>query len=427
MLSFLPLAAAVVWPWQPQLAERALRQYCEREQLSLFTSGSAQSAALAVEYWRWLSHVQRSGEGSVLATPELPPRTVAALVAMPDAAANPLGFELRALPADMTAGVQAEARDVAPPRGSSSADVLVAESAAAEARSRAWVRRVLSPSGLAQCPFTASDDLAAVRLESLGVSAAPILHAVSSEGSAAGLLVDVWECCERMLSAGEEGYSSIVLSAPAWDGRWEEWHRDVFPLLEETALAAGLGRTLGIVCFHPAYQVPSPEFLARHRFGHMHGVPTLRRWLEQASAPSSRGAHRRVPLSRPPTRRRHAHARTPPPPCAPSPSVSTRTRTHVPLRVLRSSARATLSCPRANAPRQHSPALSDETDDEALGWAGSYMRRSPHAMVNVLWSRQLEVAEGKRESSRLYATNIARLLAAGRDRLDLEADAERGL
>ena len=48
-------------------------------------------------------------------------------------------------------------------------------------------------------------------------------------------------------------------------------------------------------------------------------------------------------------------------------------------------------------------------------------------MVNVLWSRQLEVAEGKRESSRLYATNIARLLAAGRDRLDLEADAERGL
>lgn len=58
----------------------------------------------------------------------------------------------------------------------------------------------------------------------------------------------------------------------------QEWHQTVFPLLEETLLICGLGRKLGIVCFHPAYNTPSPAFLARHRFGHMHGLPTLRRY-----------------------------------------------------------------------------------------------------------------------------------------------------
>ena len=35
MLSFLPLAAAVVWPWQPQLAERALQQYSSLGQTTI--------------------------------------------------------------------------------------------------------------------------------------------------------------------------------------------------------------------------------------------------------------------------------------------------------------------------------------------------------------------------------------------------------
>ena len=30
----------------------------------------------------------------------------------------------------------------------------------------------------------------------------------------------------------------------------------VFPLLESSVLSAGLGRTLGIVCFHPEYSTP---------------------------------------------------------------------------------------------------------------------------------------------------------------------------
>ena len=45
-------------------------------------------------------------------------------------------------------------------------------------------------------------------------------------------------------------------------GRWGEWHQRVFPTLEATLLAAGLSRTLGIVCFHPCYLTPFVLFVA---------------------------------------------------------------------------------------------------------------------------------------------------------------------
>ena len=44
-------------------------------------------------------------------------------------------------------------------------------------------------------------------------------------------------------------------------GRWGEWHQRVFPTLEATLLAAGLSRTLGIVCFHPCYLTPDRRVL----------------------------------------------------------------------------------------------------------------------------------------------------------------------
>lgn len=148
----------------------------------------------------------------------------------------------------------------------------------------------------------------------------------------ASLLVDFWAAACGMAEGGEEEVSSIVLSAPAWDERrggvvsvtvhplllfachcyfgrrWGEWHRTVFPLLEASVLAAGLGRTLGavlrsppavvaqaprshprlieagIVCFHPQYETPSDAWLARHRFGHMHSPSKLRRYLHEHDA-----------------------------------------------------------------------------------------------------------------------------------------------
>ena len=63
--------------------------------------------------------------------------------------------------------------------------------------------------------------------------------------------------------------------------------------------------------------------------------------------------------------------------------------------------------------------------DDDLLYYGSYMRRSPHATINVLWSRQLAAAEQRRESAGFYARNLRRLVDNGRARLEAEAARER--
>ena len=182
------------------------------------------------------------------------------------------------------------------------------------------------------------------------------------------VLTSFWDAAEEMVEAGEGGVSSIILAVPAFDERWEEWHASVFPALEASVLAAGLGRDLGVVCFHPAYSTPPPEFLRRHRFGHMHPPPKLGAWVQ--------GATDRDTLE-----------------------AALRGRTE-------GSGKAEL--------------------EAGLQWAGSYQRRSPHAMINVLWSRQLEVAENRRDSDNLYVRNIRRLLREGPEELEAAAAAERG-
>ena len=233
----------------------------------------------------------------------------------------------------------------------------------------------------ALCPYTGSETTSGVGLAAEGVSPAPIRYGVGSGGGdLAGLMRSFWAETEGMLRAGQGGCSSIVLSAPCWDARWTEWCELVFPpyispispcislyispvsprcelvfpLLESSVLSAGLGRTLGIVCFHPEYSTPDAAYLARHRFGHMHSTDRLRRWLDEAD-----------------------------------------------------------------------PSLSARTDDGLLHWAGSYQRRSPHAMINVLWAEQLEVAETKRKSRTLYSRNVAKVLQEGLVELERQSAAER--
>jgi hypothetical protein len=70
--------------------------------------------------------------------------------------------------------------------------------------------------------------------------------------------------------------------------------------------------------------------------------------------------------------------------------------------------------------------LSRTLSDDEVHWAGSYQRRSPHATINVLWTRQLEVAERRRNSANLYTRNLRRALAVGFERLHAEAQRERG-
>ena len=57
---------------------------------------------------------------------------------------------------------------------------------------------------------------------------------------------------------------------------------------------------------------------------------------------------------------------------------------------------------------------------------GAWMRRTPHAVINVLRADQLQKAEGRRDTQVLYAKNIAALRKVGWDVLEDELRTERG-
>jgi len=276
-------------------------------------------------------------------------------------AISPLGQDspLQALVATPTGDPQPEF--VAP--------VAIEVDSKARHRMQAWVGRTLV--GLGMCPFTQSVTESGHQLADLDVLPAPILYTESGATTLPGVLAAFWASVIEMLEKGESGTSSIILAAPAWDDKWHSWHQDVFPALEASVLASGLGRKLGVVCFHPAYDTPSPAFLRRNRFGHMHGPSKLRGWVDGAR---DRGA------------------------------------------LLQG-----LGSESAGKAEGEGTAVVDE----ALQWAGSYQRRSPHAMINVLWSRQLEVAETRRASDNLYVRNVRRLLKEGPASLEVAAANER--
>jgi len=261
---------------------------------------------------------------------------------------------------------------VASPVGASQpkfvAPVAVEVNSEARHRMQAWVGRTLV--GLGMCPFTQSVTESGHQLADLDVLPAPILYTESGDATLPGVLAAFWTSVVEMLEKGESGMSSIILAAPAWDDQWHSWHQDVFPALEASVLASGLGRELGVVCFHPAYDTPSPAFLRKNRFGHMHGPSKLRGWVD--------GARDRDALIK---------------------GLGGESRDEASETVV--------------------------AVDEALQWAGSYQRRSPHAMINVLWSRQLEAAENRRASDNLYVRNVRRLLKEGPASLEVAASDER--
>jgi len=64
--------------------------------------------------------------------------------------------------------------------------------------------------------------------------------------------------------------------------------------------------------------------------------------------------------------------------------------------------------------------------DVAAG--GAWQRRTPHATLNVLWAFQLEAAEARRDSPKLYRTNVEKLVdGIGLERLQADLDRERNL
>jgi len=193
-----------------------------------------------------------------------------------------------------------------------------------------WVTQTLCPSpGLGFCPYTESSRVSASGLT--GVDPAPItyVNSLSSNDNIPALMAEFYEALFDMRSKGEQHTSSMIFTAPSWDNNFESWHKRLFPVLEASILAAGLGREIGIVCFHPGYLTPAPDHLSRNPFGHLPSTKKLRSWLDE-----------------------------------------------------------------------HDERFSSSMNDDELTLAASYQRKSPHAMINVLWSRQLEVAEvSEREAS----------------------------
>ena len=170
-----------------------------------------------------------------------------------------------------------------------------------ERRTKAWVTRLLVQLGI--CPFTKSEVRSGQGLRDLGVPVASIMYRHSEaldDGSDVYLLMagkwctvsnnfrrcdcvflssswndslrirslfayneyrhtsairrkrkDAWKAISDMVTAGPTGVSSILLSAPGFDDRFDLWAGPVFAMLESCVGAIQAEEIVGVVCFHP--------------------------------------------------------------------------------------------------------------------------------------------------------------------------------
>eukprot|EP00592_Proboscia_alata_P029734 CAMPEP_0194446606 /NCGR_PEP_ID=MMETSP0176-20130528/128531_1 /TAXON_ID=216777 /ORGANISM="Proboscia alata, Strain PI-D3" /LENGTH=584 /DNA_ID=CAMNT_0039273343 /DNA_START=57 /DNA_END=1812 /DNA_ORIENTATION=+ len=254
-----------------------------------------------------------------------------------------------------------------------------------ENRIKSWVRRLLVK--LSICPFTKSVSRSGQGLSDVGVPVGRIsYHHSRANGfnEVPKLLRDTWHSIAEMTLAGpggSKGISSILLAAPAYDDHFRFWAGPIFAMLESNVSAVDVSHLIGIVCFHPKYgpifamlesnvsavdvshligivcfhpKYATPDSRSWPGFGHMHSVPRLAKWVEQ-------------------------YAQT---------TITTEDDTIV---------------------EEAEEVLSE--DEIAAG--GAWQRRTPHAVINILRAEQLEAAEGKRVTGRLYARNI--LTLAGKE------------
>jgi len=256
------------------------------------------------------------------------------------------------------------------------------------ARTKSWVKRILVELGI--CPFTKSVTMSGQGLADVGVPVGSIAYHTSwaSSVTAAGvceLMADTWEAIDGMLKAGpkgKSGVSSILLAAPGFDENFALWSGPVFALLESGVLVAQAEKEIGVVCFHPSYATPDGSSFPG--FGHMHSVPRLEKWL-----------------------------------------TAYRTEQQNKVEILRQ--RESVSNAKVLG-RDLSSAVCPALSTEEVAAGGAWQRRTPHATINVLRADQLEAAEGRRSSPKLYAENILKLVAVvGSDKLQEQLDKERKL
>ena len=237
-------------------------------------------------------------------------------------------------------------------------------------RTRKWVQRILVELGI--CPFTKSDRMSGQGLLDLGVPAGSIAYHASFQRHPIGLFADTWKAIDEMIKAGPEGksgVSSILLAAPEYDNDFDVWAGPIFAMLEAGVVAAEAESQVGVVCFHPRYATPDGK--SWPGFGHMHSVPRLEKWYKETTSESLFSS---------------------------SPSLA--------------SSECMLT-----------------TEEIAAG--GAWQRRTPHATINVLRADQLEAAESRRVSGKMYTENIDKLVGVngiGNEKLasDLQREQEEG-
>ncbi len=237
-------------------------------------------------------------------------------------------------------------------------------------RTRKWVQRILVELGI--CPFTKSDRMSGQGLLDLGVPAGSIAYHASFQRHPIGLFADTWKAIDEMIKAGPEGkigVSSILLAAPEYDNDFDAWAGPIFAMLEAGVVAAEAESQVGVVCFHPRYATPDGK--SWPGFGHMHSVPRLEKWYKETTSESSF----------------------------------------------------------SSSPSSASSECMLTTEEIAAG--GAWQRRTPHATINVLRADQLEAAESRRVSGKMYTENIDKLVGAngiGNEKLasDLQREREEG-
>lgn len=155
-------------------------------------------------------------------------------------------------------------------------------------RTQSWVKRVLVELGI--CPFTKSVKMSGQGLADVGVPVGSIAYHASGALHPITLFVDTFRAMEEMLQAGpsgKDGVSSILLAAPGFDEDFDLWSGPIFAMLEASVVAAMAESQLGVVCFHPKYACPDGS--SWPGFGHMHSVPRLEKWYQEAKSIAGTG------------------------------------------------------------------------------------------------------------------------------------------
>lgn len=239
-----------------------------------------------------------------------------------------------------------------------------------QSRIQSWVKRLLVEQKI--CPFTKSIHKSGQGLGDLGVPVGGISYPTSKSNpdSIPLLMADTWNSILDMITAGpggKTGISSILLAAPGFDHHFELWAGPIFAMLEACVSACQGESQVGLVCFHPQYKTPDGS--SWPGFGHMHSVPRLLQWVKEFPPTSSSSS--------------------------------------------------------SDVNDKH---MDKEWTEEEASAGGAWQRRTPHAVINVLRADQLEVAEGRRQTGKLYSRNIRVLIGeVGLDRLEQDLESERSM